>query len=216
MERRSTSRKRASWRTTSTRVWFPQLSWVSFRSMSPGFATGRSLRVNSAPSPTGTMLGLRRCVTTAKLFACSPRSGSNSALTYEDLSGRGIAATEQAQHIKQSRTVPAPRNGYEMAASFAKRVSPTSSFCLTLARPRSRDFRQPFMLPTVSDLWSGPTGQHSLFFSSHSIGCHSSTLLPSGSRIQAKRPFSSDSGPLTIDTPSPRSCVRRASRSSTR
>jgi hypothetical protein len=34
-----------------------------------------------------------------------------------------------------------------------------------------------------------------LFFSSQSIGSHSSTLFPSGSMIQANLPFSADSGP---------------------
>ena len=42
--------------------------------------------------------------------------------------------------------------------------------------------------------------QASLFFSSQSMGSHSSTLLPSGSMIQANFPFSWDSGPLTIST----------------
>lgn len=36
---------------------------------------------------------------------------------------------------------------------------------------------------------------YSLFFSSQAIGSQSSTLLPSGSMIQANLPFSCDSGP---------------------
>ena len=40
-----------------------------------------------------------------------------------------------------------------------------------------------------------------LFFSSHGMGSQSSTLFPSGSRIQANFPFSWDSGPFKISTP---------------
>ena len=39
-----------------------------------------------------------------------------------------------------------------------------------------------------------------LFFSSDSIGSHSSTLFPSGSRIHANFPLSSESGPFKIST----------------
>lgn len=55
-----------------------------------------------------------------------------------------------------------------------------------------------------------------LFFSSQSFGSHSSTLLPSRSRIQANLPFSADSGPFKTCTPAARSDASRASRSSTR
>ena len=55
-----------------------------------------------------------------------------------------------------------------------------------------------------------------LFFSSEVIGSHSSTLLPSGSMIQANLPFSSESGPLTISIPLLLSCASSAIRSSTR
>src|SRR5258705_5612881 len=50
------------------------------------------------------------------------------------------------------------------------------------------------------------SARHCLFLSSHSIGSHSSTLLPSGSRIQANLPFSADSGPFTVSIPLAFSC----------
>jgi hypothetical protein len=46
-----------------------------------------------------------------------------------------------------------------------------------------------------------------LFSSSHGIGSHSSTLLPSGSRIHANFPFSWDSGPFKMSTPFRFSCA---------
>src|SRR5688572_4766846 len=58
--------------------------------------------------------------------------------------------------------------------------------------------------------------QATLFLSSHFIGSHSSTLLPSGSMIHANFPFSCDSGPPTISTPPVRSCSIISSRLSTR
>lgn len=65
--------------------------------------------------------------------------------------------------------------------------------------------------------WPFPGTPHpSLFFSSQGTGCHSSTLLPSGSMIHANVPFSCDSGPLTISTPAARSWSSISARSSTR
>src|SRR5688572_20744368 len=58
--------------------------------------------------------------------------------------------------------------------------------------------------------------RHCLFLSSQSIGSHSSTLLPSGSRIQANLPFSADSGPFTGSIPFAFSCARMPSSESTR
>jgi hypothetical protein len=55
-----------------------------------------------------------------------------------------------------------------------------------------------------------------LFLSSQSIGSHSSTLLPSGSRIQANLPFSADSGPFTGSIPFAFSCASMPSSESTR
>ena len=58
--------------------------------------------------------------------------------------------------------------------------------------------------------------RHCLFLSSQSIGSHSSTLLPSGSRIQANLPFSADSGPFTGSIPFAFSCASMPSSESTR
>lgn len=64
----------------------------------------------------------------------------------------------------------------------------------------------------------GPPGtrQASLFLASQAFGSQSSTLLPSGSMIHAKEPFSADSGPETISTPSARSWSSISPRLSTR
>jgi DNA-binding transcriptional MerR regulator len=58
--------------------------------------------------------------------------------------------------------------------------------------------------------------RHCLFLSSQSIGSHSSTLLPSGSRIQANLPFSAESGPFTGSIPFAFSCASMPSSESTR
>ena len=58
--------------------------------------------------------------------------------------------------------------------------------------------------------------QAPLFLSSHAFGSQSSTLLSSGSMIQANLPFSCDSGPWMMATPSARSWSSISPRLSTR
>jgi len=63
---------------------------------------------------------------------------------------------------------------------------------------------------------TGRQSSSSLSLSSHRIGSHSSTLLPSGSRTQANLPFSADSGPFTGSIPIAFSCASMPSSESTR
>lgn len=76
-------------------------------------------------------------------------------------------------------------------------------------------------IPFGSDIgspgyFSFATDYSPLFLSSQSMGSHSSTLLPSGSMIQANLPFSCDSGPPTSGTPPCSSCDTISSMLSTR
>ena len=105
--------------------------------------------------------------------------------------------------------------------SLVNSLRPSSTYSLHGSQHELQVLPDGLVLVCVSRLSDTPheghdRRRHCLFLSSQSIGSHSSTLLPSGSRIQANLPFSADSGPFTGSIPFALSCASMPSSESTR